>query len=126
MMKTFTTFIKLNRLAVKFLLMVFVILSLTISQKVQSQTYGPPLFTEDFGTVPTGQNVTTYRGDITGRGTIGNDFWLWPYNCPSGGGWMSEETGLPVLQTSYAASLPASPQGFTQWSFVPSQILPPP
>src|SRR5450759_3880038 len=50
------------------LMMIVFFLSLTGTQKIQAQTYGPPLFTEDFGTVPTGQDANTYRGEITGRG----------------------------------------------------------
>ena len=44
-------------------------------QKLQAQTYGSPLFTEVFGTVPTGTtNPQYYRTDITGRGTVGSAY----------------------------------------------------
>ena len=77
--------------------------NLTGFQKVQAQgTYGPPIFTEDFGTVPAGQDVNKYRGDISGRGTIGNVFTFWdnnPNSISSNGNlqWNSNNSQLSVL-----------------------------
>jgi len=119
-MKKIYKLTNVKRITFNHVIMVSVILCLAISQKVRSQTYGTPLFTEDFGTVPTGQDVNKYRGDITGRGTIGNTYWLWPYTC-SGTGWMMQST--PVLETSYDLTLPASEQGVTIWNFVPVTVL---
>jgi hypothetical protein len=89
--------------------------SLTGTQSVQAQTYGPPLFTETFGAVPEGQNANTYRGEITGRGTIGNIYWFWPRTC-TGSGWITLIP--PTLEVSFANTLPPGEQGVTEWSFV--------
>ncbi|MCX6307210.1 MAG: hypothetical protein NT040_19770, partial [Bacteroidetes bacterium] len=90
---------------------------MTVSKPVKAQTYGTPLFTEDFGTVPTGQDANSYRGEITGRGTIGNTFWFWPYSCPvAGQRWLTDFT--PTLEISYALVLPAREQGITEWTIV--------
>ena len=99
------------------LLLVSFVCCLTGSKPVHAQTYGTPLFTEDFGTVPTGQDANSYRGEITGRGTIGNTFWFWPYSCPvAGQRWLTDFT--PTLEISYALVLPAREQGITEWTIV--------
>ena len=44
-------------------------------QKLQAQTYGSPLFRENFGIVPAGTvNPQNYRVDISGRGTVGSAY----------------------------------------------------
>jgi hypothetical protein len=101
------------------LVLTLIFYSLTGIHQIQAQTYGPPLFTEDFGTVPAGQDVNQYRGEIGGRGTIGNIFWFWPRTC-SGSGWI---TSVPTLEVSHALTLPASEQGVTEWVFFPVSVL---
>jgi len=98
------------------LMMIVFFLSLTGTQKIQAQTYGLPLFTEDFGTVPTGQDANTYRGEITGRGTIGSAYWFWPYAC-TGTGWMSQSTPTTEYYSG-VLPLPTPISGVTDWSFV--------
>lgn len=106
---------------VKFLvLFAGILLTLTLSRSVNAQTYGQPLFVEDFGTVPAAENADTYRGTISGRGTIGNTYWFWPYTC-SGTGWVMLST--PVREVSYANPLPAGEVGKTEWSFVQTSML---
>jgi len=87
-----------------FSMLLFMLLVFTLPgiRQIQAQTYGPPLFTEDFGTVPAGNDVNKYRGDISGRGTIGNIYWLWPATC-SGSGWMTISS--PTVELSYALTL---------------------
>ncbi len=88
---------------------------------IQCQTFGPPLFTEDFGTVPIGtSNVNAYRGVIDGRGTIGISFWFWPATC-TGTGLLTNNP--PTLETSYALVLPAREQGITEWVFIPVTVM---
>ena len=112
----------LKRITIKLLLIVSVILILTSGQKVKSQTYGAPLFTEDFGAVPTGYSTQTaidnFRGYITGRGSIGSAYWYWPYSCPtSGKGYMNEQE----VYSGLIANIPAagSDTNYTAWTFVP-------
>ena len=112
----------LKGISINLMLMIVILLSLTFNEKVQAQTYGPPMFTEDFGTVPSSDNLDTHRGDIAGRGTIGSSFWLWPYTCPGTNGWMTlPSTTLP--EKSYAKPLPADEQGVTKWVFFPVPVL---
>ena len=102
------------------LLIIVISVCSTFNNKIQAQTYGTPLFTEDFGTVPTGTaNPANYRGDITGRGVIGNAYWLWPATC-SGTGWLSQSTPTQELSSVQdTLTLPARESGVTNWYFVP-------
>ena len=90
----------------------------------QSQSFGTPLFTENFGSVPV--NITTqpainqYRNSISGRGAVGNDFWFWPYTC-SGQGYLTLST--PALRTSTSLALSPDSAGVTGWSFVQSSVF---
>lgn len=55
--------------------LVFTLIGLLFASFANAQTYGAPLFTEDFGKVPTGtSSPLNYRGEITGRGTIGSAY----------------------------------------------------
>ena len=57
------------------ILLILLLLCTSGIHKVQAQTYGPTLFSEDFGTVPAGtSDPLLYRADITGRGTIGSTY----------------------------------------------------
>ena len=54
---------------------IVILIALIFASIANAQTYGAPLFTEDFGTVPTGTaNPLNYRVAITGRGTIGSAY----------------------------------------------------
>ena len=114
----FSNFIKIIRKYFKLIIIPIIIISFN-NNKVQAQTYGTPLFTEDFGTVPTGtSNPLNYRGDITGRGSIGNAYWFWPATC-SGTGWLSQSTPtseLSIVQDTL--TLAPRESGVTNWSFV--------
>ncbi len=100
------------------LLMFAFVICLTGSQNAEAQTYGSPLFVEDFGTVPSGTTVpANYRGEITGRGSIGAAYWFWPATC-SGTGWLSQSTPTPELSV-VRDTLTLSPRvsGVTNWYF---------
>jgi hypothetical protein len=52
-----------------------ILIGLFYALNANAQTYGAPLFTEDFGKVPAGTSIPlNYRGEITGRGTIGGAY----------------------------------------------------
>jgi gliding motility-associated-like protein len=105
-----------KRTNITIVLWIIILLCLNGFQKVYSQTYGPPVFFDDFGVVPAGQNVNSFRGDITGRGTIGNSYWYWPETCTGTGGWLSQS--VPSTEVSYDIVLPEAEDGVTNWVFV--------
>ena len=107
-----------KRIIVHVFLLIIIFLSVNGFQKLYSQTYGTPLFFDDFGVVPAGQDVNSYRGDIIGRGSIGTSYWYWPGICPSNGGWLSQSD--PTTELTYDIDLPAAEDGVTSWVFVPA------
>jgi hypothetical protein len=125
--QTFLSAVKFKLIKMKISLHISrVLMFLTVlvtSPIVYGQTFGPALFTENFGQVPTNINtqpaVNQYRSPVTSRGMVGNDFWFWPYTC-SGQGLLTLST--PILRTSTSVNLAPDSQGVTSWTFVAATL----